>query len=76
MLLTAAFSYFSFPFSEDIQSHPKGGILKGGGTSKAKSLKESMKLKFLEGWGNSNQNKFYGRGKDIFWNNTMLAEEN
>ena len=25
----------------------------------------------LEEWGNSNQNNFCGRGRDIFWNNTI-----
>ncbi len=30
------------------------------------------KLEFPDGWMDSNQKAFHGRGMDIFWNNTVI----
>ena len=49
-------------------------FLGGGRYQKPKFLKEKYgaKLEIPEGWGDSNQKTFRGRGMDIFWNYTML----
>ena len=48
-------------------------ILRGWGVSEAKFCKGKYGayLEFPEGWGDSNQKPFCGRGMDIFWNNTF-----
>ena len=48
-------------------------IPRGWGVLKAKILKGKYEayLEFPEGWGDSNQKTFCGRGMDIFWNNTL-----
>ena len=48
-------------------------IPRGWRVSKAKFLEGTYGalLEIPEGWGDSNQKAFRGRGMDIFWNNTI-----